>query len=475
MSEVKWGKTFLLALVLLGLGSLVYWNEFERKPKQEKKELAAKRLFSVASSTIAKIEIVGKNGPFNLECALPQGCKANDSSTWSISNPEKIKGDSSNIDSLLSSLAGIDYQDRFDLSKEDPEKRKRLLTEYGLSSDRLKDPNTKRIRMTASNGESMTAYFGETHPINDAFFVSLGDENTVYVVPNYIKLTFERDLTYWRDKHLFSIASPDIDHFELHGVLGKSVGDKKEGVWTVNGLPGDFETIDSLLNAALLTQAKAFVTEKELSQAAKFLTLELRKTNEKAITLNLYIKAEKKKDAGKLYARVSNLTPLFELEMSMKDRLDHAPKDFRQSKLMTMMERFASKRIEFSSKSIGSEPLVIENRDGRWIDSNHQTDADYQKVQGLLDKLSGNQIRDFDSKETDPPKSGVTTVRIYDELKVLKKEFLFWDTAQHDFYAADKMAKRKESFKMDLSVREYLPTSSDFFVPRPSATPKPQK
>lgn len=475
MSEVKWGKTFFLALVLLGLGTLVYWNEYERKPREEKKELAAKRVFSVAAKAISKIEIVGKAGSFTFDCASSAGCKANDSSNWMISNPEKLKGDSANIDSALSSLAGLDYQDRFDLSKEDAEKKNRLLREYGLNEERLKDPSAKRIRMTATDGTTTTATFGEIHPMTDAFFVSLGDENTVYVVPNYIKLTFERDLTYWRDKHLFSFAPPDVEHFELHGVHGKSTGDKKDGVWTVNKLPGDFENIESLLNAALLSQAKAFVSERDLAGAAKFLTLALQKANEKPVTLTLYMKADRKKDAGKLYAHVSNREPIFEVEMSLKDRLDHAPKDFRQSKLITMMERFGAKKIEFSSERLGASPLILENKDGRWIDAGQKVDADYQKIQGLLDKLSGNQIRDFDSTNISLPKTGVTTLKIYDELKNLKKELVFWDAADHSFYARDQMAKRKESFKMDLSVREYLPTSSDFFIPRPTATPAPGK
>lgn len=485
MTEVKWGKTFLLAFILLALGSLVYWNEFERKPKIEKKELESKRLFSLGDGTVSKIVVVGKAGRFTLECENTAGCKPNDSSNWKISEPEALKGDSANIDSLLSSFAGLDYQERFDLSKDDAEKRKRLLSEYGLSSERIASSTTQRVSIKRTNGEETVAYFGELHPMNDAFFVSIAkiaqgkeavrDENAVYVVPNYIKLTFERDLTYWRDKHLFSFASPDVDRFELHGLRGKSIGTKKDSTWTVNDLPGDFETVESLLNAALQISAKTFVTEKELKDAVKFLTLELQKGDEKPVVLSLYMRAEKKKDTGKLFAKVSNLASVFEVEFSLRERLDKAPKEFRRAKLITMMERFGAKKIEITSERTGPGPIVLENKDGRWTDATRNIEIDYQKIQGLLDKLSGSQIRDFDTKEIEPPKTGAMTLKIYDEQKNLKKEFVFWDSQNHSSYAIDRLAKRKESFKMDLSVREYLPTSNDFFIPKPTGALAPKK
>lgn len=442
-------------------------------------------------------------------------CKPGDQSKWEISSPMKAMGDDSNINSLLSTLNQLSATEVIDLSEEKPEKRATILKEYGLDAQALNSPATKRVWVKSTAGDSMV-YFGNVHPIGESIFAlrkdgDKVDDTHVYMIGTYFKSNFEHDLTYWRNKKLLTIGSHDISEFKLETEKNHLVGVRKDGVWSISSGPevlaGDTENIEGVLNAATYLTAKNFISDQKsgtkaletLKATKSIMTLTLQKesssptaspaaapTNQAPIVLTFYkkkpenknkskgakdvkgdAKGDTKNDAGPLYATVSNLDPLFELDPTAEAKFDKSIKDLRLSKLITSMERYTAKRLEFAGPSLG-QPLILTQTDGKWAsnDGANKDDLDLQKIQNFLDKLSSARIKDFlqDSAIPTGPTSEDSGLKftLGDEKSDTKHQFVFWKKSDQ-LYARDTQLKRKEAFLMDGTLLNEIPSGRGFF------------
>jgi hypothetical protein len=500
MTQVNWGRPLALATLLVVLGSTAYWLEYSHKPKKEEAKDQEKKLFSLKSTATTSIRLIDGNKTLAFKCLdiSSKLCKPGDNSKWEVTEPVKLRADDSNVNALLSTLNNLTTSETILLNEETPEKRASLLKEYGLDATARASANTKRIEVLDDKNQTRIVYFGEKHPIQEAFFALAGvdpqkvDESRVFLAPTHIKASFEHELTYWRDKKLLSLASHQIKSFKLQGSKASVAGDRKDGQWTLNNkLPGDIENIDGWLSAVAHLNAKTFVAEKArdpqakaaLQRAKPVLTLTLVPENTSPatagtpspVTLVLYEKkAGDKKTQPLLYATVSNLDPVFQLEYSTKDRLDKSIKDLRLVKLITSMDRFSFRRMRFEGVTLGKEPLLLASADGKWMIQPSQEEIDADKVQQLLDKLSGNRIKDFIgvSKIPTGEQTGLK-VSLGDDKTENKRQFIFWKN--HDsLYARDILSGQKEAFIVDSAIKDALPWDRNFFAkakPTPAESP----
>jgi hypothetical protein len=506
MTQVKWGKQLALAAILFVFGAVAFWKEYKQKPAEEAKEEQAKKLFPIKDTALKGVWLTDGVRTFSIVCSDfdKKLCKPGDNSHWELESPSKLKADDANVNALLSSLSQVAISDTIDLKDETPEKRAALLKEYGLDPATRMAPTTRKVHIRTGTTDTVV-YFGVTHPIGDGIFAGIEkfpagqehsgkiDETKVVLVPSYFKSNLEHDLTYWRDKKLLTVGAHEIDSFTLDGTKAYVVGTRKDGQWQLRAgqskaedLSGDIENVDSLLTAAAYLSAKSFVSDSKDDPAAKaalkgakpVVKLTLRKEKGTAkeqpepITLTFYQKGDAAKPAPKnpkdkkaapasgatkLYVTVSNLDPLFELEPYAKDRIDKELKELRLAKLITSMERFGAKRLEFSGEPIGSPALVLTNANGKWINDGDKADVDSEKVQNLLDKLSGNRIKDFLSGSSIPTgEDKGLTLAVGDEKTKAKRELVFWK-AGDKLYGRDLLAGRKEAFVLDTTMIPELP------------------
>jgi hypothetical protein len=192
------------------------------------------------------------------------------------------------------------------------------------------------------------------------------------------------------------------------------------------------------------------------------------------ITLAFYSKEAKGgKDAKdrKLYATVSNLDPLFELDPAAKDRVDKELRDLRLSKLITSMERFTIKRIEFSGKPLGEPPLVLRNENGNWKMEGQKGEPDPERIQAFLDKISGKRIVEF-LPGIPPGQADGITIKLGDEKGEPKRQLALW-RAKGRVYARDLLSKRDEAYIVDPSIWDDVPQARDSFTKKaaPAAPP----
>jgi hypothetical protein len=491
MSQVNWTRQLGLAVVLIILGGVAYWVEFKQKPKEEAAEEQSKRIVTLKDVQIQSIRLEDQTRGFEFNCVDYEQklCKPGDNSKWQMSEPRKIKADDSNVNALVSAVNNLAVTDSVNLAEESPEKRAALLKDYGLDADtRQKSRRKLTLRTPGNEKEKETLIeLGAVHPIGESIFaLANGNENKVYLLPNYFKTNFEHDLTYWRDKKLLALATNEVSKFKLEASKGLVEGERKDGQWTLRAnqeeLPGDIENIDNLLSGATYLTAKDFAAESKddakgkaaLAGAKKLTALTLEKeqpkdskTSSKTV-LTLYKKGDDK--TGKLFATLSTSDPVYEIELSQKDRFDKSLKDLRLQKLVTSMERFSAKKIELSGGSLAA-PLVLTQKESKW--SVGEKAANNDKVQQLLDRLTGNRIKEFLSGSAIPAgENKGTTLSLSDDKGQEKRKLVFWKSGDK-LYARDLLSKRKEALAVDNAIEEALPKDAGHFdlKPAPSASP----
>jgi hypothetical protein len=490
MLHVNWNRQLGLAITLLTLGFGAYWLEYKYQPDHEAAEEQSKHLFSLKDQAVQSITLNDGNRKFVFKCMddTSKLCKPGDQSHWELTEPIKLKADDSNLNTFVSALSTLSAAETIDLKGETPEKQKALLKEYGVESLL---PSSKQVQVTTSSGTT-TLFLGNIHPIGESIF-SIKNKQTqqVYLIPSFFKTNFEHELTYWRDKKLFSLGAHEVQSFQLQGTEHSS-GMRKDGQWilksnTADDLTGDPEAMDHLLSGAIHLSAKNFASNHQNDEKAKAilkglpvvltLTLQKEKTASETqtpapIVLKLYQKKAPKtkeasqKSASPVYATVSNLDPVFELDSGAAQRLNKTIKDLRLTKLVTSIERFTAKRLAFTGAPLGPTPIVLTQQGDKWPSS--------KKVQDLLDRLSGNRIQAFLDGKTTPAEAQGIQVEIGDEQTPKKKHLLFWQI-QGKLYARDLQSKKSEIYLIDPMVRDVLPWSKDYFKEEPPVNASPIK
>lgn len=488
-SEVNWKPQLILAAILFGMGTLAYWHEYSYKPKKESSEADKKKVFRLKDDSISVLNLSGAGGKdVEIRC-MEKDCKVGAFAKWEVTQPKKFRADDSVMSGFLNTVGGLAPADTIDLSTETPEKRQALLKMYKLDEESRKAKSAKRILVTTADGKTQALYLGELHPIGDNIFSLAGegtatalkmDESKVFLVNNSFKANLENEATHWRDKKLFTLSVQQILSFTLKGTKSNIEGERKDGQWLLKAnisgkwenVPGDIENIDNSLGAVVWLTAKGFPAENKndakarsiLASAKKVVTVTLKggapeKPTE--VTLNLFEK-KKSKGAPDVYATVSDMDPLFELDSSAVGRVDKSLKEVRLSKLITSLERFGAKRIEIAGKPLGSKPLKMTQKQAKWL-LDGGDEADSMKVQALLDKLSGARVRDYLSLAKAPAgEADGLKVTVGDDKFEKKRQLVFWKKGE-ELYAKDLDAKIKEVFQVDPAIRDALPWDSEFF------------
>jgi hypothetical protein len=487
MSQPNWKLPLALAAALAVLGPTLYWLEYSHRPQREEKEEQAKHLFQLKDQPVESMALRTPVGTYEFKCAdLEQKlCKPGDNSKWELESPARLRADDSSVNGLLSALNNLTPIETIDLADESEEKRKALLAEYQLDEASRRDPaKANLVELRLPGGQLRKVYFGATHPISDGLFAAPfegegGGEKLsgtkIQVVPSYFGGNFAKDLTYWRHKRILALNASQVKRLELKGTQGRVAAEKRDGKWILPGdLPGDIENIDGLLTAATFLTARSFAAEKQgtpearkaLAGASPVVTLTLvPEKEEEKVVLTLYRKG--KGEDAPAFATATGRDPVYELDGSAQTRLDKGLKELRLQKLITSMDRFGTRKIEVSGTPVGEKPLVVEKKDGKWAPA-EGGDINPERPQQLLDRLSGNLIRDFLTGGAIPAgeKDGIR-ISLHDEKGERTRQLAFWKAKEkgvESLFARDLLSPRNEAFRVDTPLKDALPWARDFFA-----------
>jgi len=496
MTQVNWTRQLGLAILLVVLATGAFWLEFKHRPKQEEKEELSKKIFQLKDTPVQSIALANGAQSISMTCSdfATKLCKAGDHSKWELTEPTKLRADDSNANSLLSALNQLNSSETIDLKNETPEKRSALLKEYGLDSTARK--TAARVKIVTASGPSVL-YLGAPHPIGENLFSleELGgkvDESRVYLIPSYFKANLDHDVTYWRDKKVLTLGAHEVESFKIEGSKAKNLSaTRKVGQWAlrseVGELPGDTETIDSLLSTLTYLSAKSFPSDSKTDAKATSLlkgipavlkiTLQKEKGSAKeapAPDVLTFFRKKSNAPSEKVYVTVSSLDPLFELEPNTIDRLDKSAKDLRLTKLLTSSDKFSVQRLEFEGGTAQAKPWNLVRSEGKWLRSEDKSEVSAEKVSSLLEKLSGKRIQDFLTASKIPSgDKNELKLNIQDNKNAVIRNLIFWKDAGK-LYAKDQQSKRNEAYLLDDTLMDALPWEPNLFqkeVKKPNPTP----
>lgn len=498
MGQVNWIRQLVLSLVLFSLGTVAYWYEYKHKPQAEEHEEQAKRLFQINALPVTTVQMSKGTATYQFTCLdkATKLCKPSDQSRWELNLPRKLKADDRNVNQLLTAAERLTPTDTLSMKEETPEKRASLMKAYGLDPESLK--TAQKIQVQTDKGTHVL-YLGQPHPIGESLFAAEEtvppgqqpsgkiDEMHVYLVPQSFRASLDHDLSYWRDKKLSTLASHEIQSFKLEGSKGKLLAERtkgqkegaEDGQWEIKSkdttgeaVKGDHDRIEQFLSSLTQLNAKAVASEDKHDAHAKKLLkgylpslsilLQPEAQATAPVTYTFFQKLPPQ-PGSTVYATVSNLDPLFELEGNAISQLNKDLKDLRQTKLLNSRERLAVHRIEISGKPVGNPPVILSEKEGKWRDESDSSEVEGERVQHLLDKLSTSPIRDFLSEKSIPKgEQDGLVIQIEEEKDKPLQKLVFWKKDQ-TVYVRDLQSHRKEAFSLDASFQDPLPWNRKFF------------
>ncbi len=479
MKQPNWKVPLALCSTLFVLGSFAYWLQYSHKPKQEKKDTEAKKPLAIPEDAqIASFRMRGTKTNLTAKCEsiTQKKCKPTEKADWNIIEPLAVKADEDNLKSFISALSGAVSTETVDLSDETPESRAKLFDEYGLSEAKRNQFTTPMLEVSLENGKKLTVWFGTQHPLGDKYFVLSAvdgkiNEKTVFLIASYTKSNFDHDLTYFRDKSLFTFDRTQIE--QVAGKSGSTVlnAKKENGKWVINGLEVDTDRFDTALSSISQFKAKDFPGSTEILKGAKSIALyKLTDSKQQVTTLELFEKvkkADKKankaaKDESTYYLKTSVRPDPVEVELFVKNQLDKKVDDFRKLDLLTAAERTAMSRFKLEGKKFKT-PIEFAQNNGKWAPlAPTDSKMDPTKLTALLDLF----MKDKISKFVSPIPAGaaaeltLTMGTDQDPAKFHWKAFQI----KEKIYIRDLNSKRNEAYEVPFELKNALPVDGESWI-----------
>jgi hypothetical protein len=466
MRHPSWKTPFILSALLLVSGSFAYWLQYSHKPKKERSDSLLKKPIPIAEERqIRTIRIRDAASTLTLVCSSIEAktCQANATGTWSITEPVNLPADPDHIRDLLSNLNSMSATETVDLSEDSPEKRDQLIEEYGLSQKRREGAGSESIEVTLEDGKRYAAWFGEPHPVGDKQFVGSTEdgklnEKTVFLIGNFYKNNvLGKTVSWYRDKKLFSFSREGIDSFVLGGSSGKVSGQKKNGLWTVNGLEGDYERIETLLSSLVQARAKEFPASGELKGLKPGLKLSWNGSTGGG-SIEILTRTAKGSGVTSYFLKSPLLKEWVEVDGNLNVQLDRSATYLRRNLLLTQGEKIALTGVRIEGKTY---PQTLQfSFDGKgWVQKSGEPKVDTGKVRELLDLLAESHSPSITAPA--PKVEGDAVIlTLGDAQKADKHRFEFYSSKGRK-WARITGSSRNEAFELESKLGNAFPFSPD--------------
>ena len=474
MKKPDWKTPLILSAILFVFGSFVYWLQFSHNPKKERSEAQTKKPlnFSAEADQIASFRIKSAAGLIEGKCESlsKKTCKVGSTADWTITYPENLKGDGDNIRDYLNNASGMSASETISLSDEGPEKRVRILDEYGLSDAKRTNLNTAFVELTLENGKKVAAWFGESHPIGDKIFVAsavdgkLNDE-TIFLVANFYRSNlFDKNLTHFRNKTIFQFDRMDVESFTAKTPTGKLEGKLKNGLWEINGMAADQDRVGTLLSSIAQVKAKEFPRDTDWKGAKSTINFELGLKKGSPVRFELLTKAEGKPGSKsqpaptRVFLRSPGLALVYEVESNLLVQTNKKRDELRRNLLLTQGEKVLITRMRLEGKAYPS-PAEFSYEGSKWVQKNAEPKLDSGKVQGLLDLMATEHSPEIRTPAP-APKGDTLTISMGDEKNPNKFSYQIHESAGK-LYARDLLSKLNEAFLLSDSLKNSFPLKAD--------------
>jgi hypothetical protein len=228
-------KTYVGLVLVLCFGAYLYLVEQKREP--ETTEKPKEKLFSLDKAKVKEIAIARAEGD---SLRLARGAEG-----WRLTEPLAVAADGSAVESLLSSLEGLEVQDEAAAAAE-------RLQEFGLRTPRI------TVTVTAEGqGAPFRLALGDKLVDGSAVYARLGEETRVVTIASYQEGAFDKKPFDLRDRDLLKVKRDAVKTLAVTGpegsyTLARDEGGEwafsaplrtRAGRWAVDGLLGTLENL----------------------------------------------------------------------------------------------------------------------------------------------------------------------------------------------------------------------------------------
>jgi hypothetical protein len=377
-------RSFLVLLVvLIGLGSYVYFVESKREPSTGD---AKDKVFKVEADKIDEITVKAENGD--------RTTLRRNASDWQIVQPQtsgqSAQPDGAEVTGLTSNLASLEIQRVID-------EKPGNLAEFGLAEPRLE------VAFKAG-GTEQKLEIGRKTPTNTDLYAKIGGQPRVFLIPAYVDGTFNKTTFALRDKTVLKIDRDKIDALAIAGAKTNLQFSKAEGEWQMTApvkARADFTGVDSLVSRLHTLQMKT-IAAAEPAQLAEYgldkpeATIRLGTGSAQAVLL-----IGKPAGDGVVYAKDASRPAVFTIDAALVTDVTKETAEFRQKDLFDARP-FNATRLEITR---GAETLVFEktktkNKEGQEEEKWRQAapsarDLDQPKAESLVSAVTGARATSF--------------------------------------------------------------------------------
>lgn len=212
----RYRPTFLMLVILAGLGGYLYLVEFPAKQREEKQETEQKRLLSFPETAITELSITTAQRPIAFKLNAP--------GKWSIVAPLHTDADNREVQALIRALVTGTVTRTLD-------EQATALTPFGL------DQPVTTLTITAG-AQRETIAIGDSGPLSNTLYVLRASDQRVLLTTLAPKDFINKSLMTFRRKELLRFAQNDVERVRLtypttEIVIDNMAKDKPRPSWKI--------------------------------------------------------------------------------------------------------------------------------------------------------------------------------------------------------------------------------------------------
>jgi hypothetical protein len=366
-----WIATVALAL----LGGVIWWNQREKSPAEQAKEMSTKttKLMSLLEADLVEVRIE------------PRGEEARvlrkDSATgrWVLaSQVEKEPGFRTDYDAGTTT---VNNSSVFPTDKLVDEAATDLI-QYGL------DPPQIVVTVKDKNGKTDTVHLGDFTPVGSMLYAAKPGEKKVYTVARYLHQYITRSVEEYRDKRLLPVDEAKLSRVVVQrGGASIEFGKDGSGDWTVvqpEPMRADQLAVTELLRRAMDAKYQTRLIGPDVKKSLGIFA-SAKPVGALQMTVgDAVMKLEvRKTSGGEYYAKSSEHEAAYELEGDLGSTLEKELEEYRNKKLFG----FGFAAVEKVALNKGGKTEVLEKKDKDWLLGGKKADA--ERVEELISDLRG--------------------------------------------------------------------------------------
>jgi hypothetical protein len=360
---MKVARLLIAALVLAGLGGLVWWSNKSEAAKASKPDpKAAPKILELKDADIKQIEIRHHEGETTV-------VKKDASGKWSITAPQPLAADQTAVSAVTSAVTSLSSDRVVDENATN-------LPSYGL------DPARVAVIFTMADGKTRTVSIGEDTPTEGNTYAMVDGDKRLFTIASFGKSALDKQSRDLREKHLLMFDQDKLSRVELDATGKTPLEFGRAGPdWQIlkpKPMRADTFQVDEMVRKLKDASMNPAADAKE---AAAAFAAGQKTATAKVTTADGTLTFEVRKSKDEYYAKSSVLDGAYKVTKEVGDGLNKSLEDFRNKKVFDFGFSDPT-RIEITDAGMTK---TIEKSGENWTSGGKTMDS--ISVQNLIDKL----------------------------------------------------------------------------------------